>query len=60
MALLHICKEFGRLPREIEELTAAEFLELYAFLKIINDSDSRSASNAKMHANQQKRLKGGR
>lgn len=47
MALMRVCFELGRLPKEIEELDAVEFLELVAFVKLRDDAEKKAMEDAK-------------
>ena len=60
MALMRVCREFGRLPSDIEALTAAEFFELICYLKICDDREREAHEKAKRDADAKGKSRKGR
>jgi len=47
---LRVCREFGCLPKDIEELTDGEFLELATFLKMCDDAEREAYRKAEQES----------
>lgn len=55
--LIRVCKEFGCLPRDVEDLSAMEFVELVAYLKMQDDAEKKAIEKSKAESRASPRMR---